>query len=211
MKEEQKILIIEASPGIDLNFPKDIISRFPSADFDTISEAMTRLKRIRGKGYHQIFLAISPDDLSLSLLWAIYGSAFKDLLTEDAGGPNPKQPFQAKKGGEVPLTGNNQPPIWPNMLHKIKEGRRIYFIKEEDISYIKSDSYYCDYVLENRRITVRQSLAHLENIFVNFKRVHRSFLVNPTHIDYVERLKTRALCKMNNGDQLPISNLEALI
>ena len=212
MKEKRKSLIIDILSKHNHGFCSDLGNRFPDSDFDTISDLMTGLERVQGKHYHKIFFAISPEDPPSPRLWATYGSIIQEILRHEGRDQHQKGELNSEKifsdVNKIPLSLFTNPKNRSDILHKIKDGRRTYFMKEKEITYIKSDSYYCDYILENRRITARQSLTHLQSVFVNFKRVHRSFLVNPVHIDYVERLKTKTLCVMKNGDQIPVSDLE---
>jgi two-component system response regulator LytT len=84
---------------------------------------------------------------------------------------------------------------------KIQEGqiaqKKTIFIKQKnlfiklnlaDILFLKSDHVYLEiYTVQNEKFVLRESLADFESkLNTDFVRIHRSFIVNLTHIDIIE-------------------------
>ena len=66
---------------------------------------------------------------------------------------------------------------------KIKDGSKEIFITPSELYFINSDGNYVVYHTEKGKIMVRESLSSLEKeLPVIFKRSHRSFIVNTSHI-----------------------------
>jgi hypothetical protein len=66
---------------------------------------------------------------------------------------------------------------------KIKDGSKEIFITPSELYFIKSDGNYVVYHTEKGKIMVRESLSSLEKELPDiFKRSHRSFIVNISHI-----------------------------
>jgi DNA-binding LytR/AlgR family response regulator len=57
-----------------------------------------------------------------------------------------------------------------------------------DILYIESDKKYCTIVTTNKKYVIRTALKNIHNQLNddNFVRVHRSYLINQQHIQYVD-------------------------
>jgi hypothetical protein len=65
----------------------------------------------------------------------------------------------------------------------IKDGSKEIFIDPSELYFIKSDGNYAVYHTEKGKVMVRESLSSLEKELPDiFKRSHRSFIVNTTHI-----------------------------
>lgn len=82
----------------------------------------------------------------------------------------------------------------------LKNGRKILF---EDLIYLKSEDHYVTYhIRNNNTITIRESLKHaLEHLTPNFKRCHRSYIVN---VDFISYLNTNSII-LSNKTQIPVS------
>ncbi len=66
---------------------------------------------------------------------------------------------------------------------KIKDGSKEIFITPSELYFINSDGNYVVYHTEKGKIMVRESLSSLEKELPDiFKRSHRSFIVNISHI-----------------------------
>lgn len=84
--------------------------------------------------------------------------------------------------------------------------RLLYFIPVENILYLSSDLKYVNIVLENGElVTVYKKLNDFEqkNHF-NFVRVHKSYLINLTHVKELDKSKRQIV--MDNDVIIPISN-----
>jgi two-component system LytT family response regulator len=66
----------------------------------------------------------------------------------------------------------------------IRIGERVILIKPEKISYLTADEKYVDLcTLDGKRYTTNLSLKKLEErLPSNFKRIHRSVIINSDHI-----------------------------
>ncbi|WP_299109087.1 LytTR family DNA-binding domain-containing protein [uncultured Tenacibaculum sp.] len=86
----------------------------------------------------------------------------------------------------------------------IRSGKKQYRVPTSEILYIKSESEYVKYVTQNHgNLMVHGALKEVMNSLSNsnnFLRIHRSYIVNMTHITYVEGGRVRI-----NGEFFPIS------
>lgn len=86
----------------------------------------------------------------------------------------------------------------------IRSGKKQYRVPTSEILYIKSESEYVKYVTQNHgNLMVHGALKEVMNSLSNnnkFLRIHRSYIVNMTHITYVEGSRVRI-----NGEFFSIS------
>ena len=91
----------------------------------------------------------------------------------------------------------------------VKIGDEILFIKTDDIAFFKSENKYtslntvdCDYL-------INESMNYLdENLPDNFKRVHRSYIINVNYLDKLKKwfgYKYKAIMKDKDKTTIPIS------
>lgn len=66
----------------------------------------------------------------------------------------------------------------------VKDGYKVLKIAVDDILFIKSEGNYIDIQLNDKKITLRQSLDTFQKEIhsENFRRIHRSYIVNLTKI-----------------------------
>lgn len=84
----------------------------------------------------------------------------------------------------------------------IKSGYDLHKVHLSDICYIKSDSEYVTFYMENTKIMSYQSLKSLEDSLPNtlFMRVHRSYIINKNK---VQSLKDKDV--LIQGERIPVS------
>lgn len=86
----------------------------------------------------------------------------------------------------------------------IRSGKKQYRVPASEILYIKSESEYVNYVTQNHgKLLVHGALKdviHTLSNTANFHRIHRSYIVNLSHISYVEGSRVHI-----NGELFPIS------
>jgi len=86
----------------------------------------------------------------------------------------------------------------------IKANKKQYKVPLQEVLYIKSENEYIKYVTQNQgNLMVHGALKNIEKSFgdtSNFLRIHRSYIVNLSHITYVEGSRVRI-----NGDYFSIS------
>ncbi len=78
-------------------------------------------------------------------------------------------------------------PPYKNIL--IKSGKKLYKVPFDDIYFIKSESEYITYQTKSfGKLMVHGALKEVENTLPQnqFLRIHRSYIVNVSHIKYVE-------------------------
>ncbi len=86
----------------------------------------------------------------------------------------------------------------------LREGSRIVRLNQEDILYL--EGYGGDYVkvhrMEGKPILSQVSLKRFEECLgENFCRVHRSYIISLSHINYIERKRIRI-----EGTLIPVSD-----
>lgn len=70
----------------------------------------------------------------------------------------------------------------------IKDGNKWVKLKLSDVSFIKSDSNYVVWHTEQKQVMELKKLKELEEeLPSNFKRIHRSYIINTEFIDVVTR------------------------
>ena len=83
----------------------------------------------------------------------------------------------------------------------IKDGHNTYKIPETAILYLKSENIYTEIHTTEKRITIRQSMQLLlQQISIHFVQTHKSYFVNPFHINTVG-----AYVLLKNNSEIPIS------
>lgn len=84
----------------------------------------------------------------------------------------------------------------------IKSGYDLHKVHLSDVYYIKSDSEYVTFYLENKKIMSYQSLKSLEDSLPPslFMRVHRSYIINKNK---VQSLKDKDV--IINNERIPVS------
>lgn len=83
----------------------------------------------------------------------------------------------------------------------------IKFININDIIYIKADSCYSEFYLQNNEKEVStKSLAYYEKLLCNhfFMRTHKSYIVNLKYVKGYSKGRSGVLY-LSNGEELPIS------
>lgn len=106
------------------------------------------------------------------------------------------QQFDALKQGPKKLVNQANSP--KTLI--VKEGNTTVIIRIDEIRYIKSESNYVLFYLENKRVMCLESLRKLEmELPSNFVRTQKSFIIN---LNYLETIETHFL-KVENT-QIPI-------
>mgnify|MGYP000639826226 CR=1 FL=1 len=100
---------------------------------------------------------------------------------------------------QIPI--KNTPKSSPDTI-TIKSGYDLHKVHLSDICYIKSDSEYVTFYMENTKIMSYQSLKSLEDSLPStlFMRVHRSYIINKNK---VQSLKDKDV--IIQGERIPVS------
>ena len=88
----------------------------------------------------------------------------------------------------------------------LNKAEGIEFVFPNQIIYCKSDGSYTTIVLEKRKVVITKSLREMEEVLqkYGFLRVHKSYLINLSHIlEYVRH--DGGYLKMDNGDKVAVS------
>lgn len=82
----------------------------------------------------------------------------------------------------------------------------LYIIPIEEVVYFQSDLKYVNIICRNgENICIYKKLDVVEKALSTvFLRIHKSYIVNKTYIDRID--KTNRIVLLKNGDKLPISN-----
>ena len=68
----------------------------------------------------------------------------------------------------------------------IKDGSKWIKINITEIRYIKSESNYLSFFFQEKKVMTLMSLKEIEEkLPSNFMRIHRSYIINVEHIDYI--------------------------
>ncbi len=89
----------------------------------------------------------------------------------------------------------------------ITDAKGVHIIKTVDVLYCVSDGNYTTFVLRStNEIVVSKNLKHFENKLKDygFLRIHKSYLVNLNHIDFLTKEQGGSVI-MKNGKSLPVS------
>ncbi|WP_027419847.1 LytR/AlgR family response regulator transcription factor [Crocinitomix catalasitica] len=82
----------------------------------------------------------------------------------------------------------------------VKEGNSTVIIKTDEIRYIKSESNYVVFFLEDKKVMALMSLKKLvEELPKQFIRIHKSFIIN---LNFLERISTEEV--LVNSEHIPI-------
>lgn len=91
----------------------------------------------------------------------------------------------------------------------VKVGDEILFINTEDIIFFKSENKYTALNTFDSDFLINESMNFLEeNLPDNFKRVHRSYIINVDHLDKLKKwfgYKYKAIMKDKDKSAIPIS------
>jgi len=86
-------------------------------------------------------------------------------------------------------------------------GNRITFVKTGDIIYLKANGSYTHVVTAEGELLISKKIGAFENVLSempHFFRIHRSFIINITHInEYVK--DEGGYISMDNRDEIPIA------
>ena len=89
----------------------------------------------------------------------------------------------------------------------IKEGSRQHFFNQDDILWIKAETYYSRIVQQNETNLLRISLKQLEeNLPKVFIRINRSYIVNTTNIKSLTTYKRDLKVTMSDSNEIIVSN-----
>jgi len=89
----------------------------------------------------------------------------------------------------------------------ITDAKGVHVVKAIDILYCVSDGNYTTFVMtDETEIVISKNLKHFESKLQNFNflRIHKSYLVNLDHIDFLIKEQGGSVI-MKNGKSLPIS------
>lgn len=82
----------------------------------------------------------------------------------------------------------DQPALSSTDNYFIKDGSKWVKLKLSEIIYVKSDSNYVVWTTKDKQVLELKKLKSLEEeLPSNFKRVHRSFIINTDHIEVITR------------------------
>lgn len=91
----------------------------------------------------------------------------------------------------------------------VKSGDDIYFIKFEDVFFLKSDKNYTEVYTYDNKFLLSQTLGKVEvDLSENFKRVHKSYIINIEKIAKITkwfRNQHKAVMKNKDGTKIPIN------
>ncbi|PKV49033.1 LytTR family two component transcriptional regulator [Aquimarina sp. MAR_2010_214] len=89
----------------------------------------------------------------------------------------------------------------------ITDAKGVHRVKAIDIIYCVSDGNYTTFILkDNSEIIISKNLKHFEIKLkdYNFLRIHKSYLINMDHIDFLIKEQGGSVI-MKNGKSLPVS------
>ncbi len=114
---------------------------------------------------------------------------------------------RAKKQLELKNSANSRSAA--KKLGKVSVGTTdgVVFVSIENLVYIEACSSYSEFnMVDEKKHVASKSLAYYEDLLAQytFFRVHKSFIVNLTHINKYERGKGGSLI-MSNGDRVPVA------
>lgn len=93
----------------------------------------------------------------------------------------------------------------------INTSESIYKIHNKDLLYVKGDGGYSEFYLKNKQkpilasLTLLEVMKELEKTSDVFYRIHKSYIVNTTQINKINKGLTSKTISVNNGDKLPVS------
>lgn len=90
---------------------------------------------------------------------------------------------------------------------KVKTGAVTRLIQYTDVFYFCAEEKYTCLFTENQKYYINDTLTGLEKILPdNFKRIHRSAIINIEHVKEILQLSTnKSMVIMQNNSELPIS------
>ncbi|UNZ00019.1 LytTR family DNA-binding domain-containing protein [Zhouia spongiae] len=86
----------------------------------------------------------------------------------------------------------------------VKTTDNTHFIAVDDIIYLKSDGSYTNIITVTKNILASRHLKYFAGILsnCNYIRTHQSYLVNPNHIEFIEKTGT---LQLSNKDVVPVA------
>lgn len=162
-----------------------------------------------------LFLDIIMDDLDGIAIKEKFGSEDRKtiIIFQSSYINHMQKAFGAMVLGFLikPIKENEFHLLMIKVLKKIKGKLKIevdynnekYWIRTDDIIYIKSEDQYTVIVTAERTYLIRQKISYWEKILANysFYRVHRCFIINLKYIKNIDGYKII----MNNQDMINIS------
>jgi hypothetical protein len=90
----------------------------------------------------------------------------------------------------------------------VRHGQKIKIIPIEDILYLQADGDYVSIRTAEGRWLKEQTMKYSEEILPagRFVRIHRSYIVNITHISRIERYGEQQSIILHNGERIRISS-----
>jgi len=90
----------------------------------------------------------------------------------------------------------------------LKTMENIYIVSLQDITHLQSDhSYTTFHVLKHDRIVISKPLNHFDDLLSDdgFYRVHKSYLINMTHIERFEKQEGGTIV-LTNDQKIPVAS-----
>ena len=92
---------------------------------------------------------------------------------------------------------------------KSANGKEAFAIKKEHLLYVKAEDNYVSIVYnhkgEERSTVLRRKLSSLLEEYPDLKQVHRSYLVNPTSVQRIEKKPKSTKVHFSTGSSVPVS------
>jgi DNA-binding LytR/AlgR family response regulator len=90
----------------------------------------------------------------------------------------------------------------------VRNGQKIKIIPVEEILYLQADGDYVSIRTAEGRWLKEQTMKYSEEILPadRFVRIHRSYIVNITHISRIERYGEQQSIILHNGERIRISS-----
>lgn len=124
---------------------------------------------------------------------------FYDLTDVSSGRDKTEQPQAKLAIKKLPVYKNN----------------KIIVVDLDNVIYIKAEGHYCSLHTEDNEYLCNLSISDLsQSLFQDeFKRVHRSFMVNLKEVEEIERKEKELLLKVNSLEQsIPVSrNYQSMV
>tara|TARA_B110000211_G_scaffold234747_1_gene306024 strand:+ start:247 stop:939 length:693 start_codon:yes stop_codon:yes gene_type:complete len=172
---QPNLIFLDIELGDESGF--DIIDQHSDADFGlivTTGKEEHALKAIKHKALDYLLKPVDPEELEIAL-----------------------NKFSKRTESSF---------LAPDGFIKLNTANSIHKINISDIVYCESDNNYTTVVTTDaKKIVTSKTLKHIEDTLPKngFLRIHRSFLVNKSHIDSFNKVSSEI--ELKNGNALPVS------
>ncbi|WP_062057582.1 LytR/AlgR family response regulator transcription factor [Aquimarina longa] len=185
------LVFIDIQLGTTMAF--DILNEFESFNFTIVFVSAHEKYAVKGYQYNAIDYILKPIDINK--LIKVVNKAYIKKATSLVFKENLLNDSKKTHSDSIPYKIS------------ITDAKEVHVIAPSKILYCSSNRNYTIFTLDNEKeIVISKNLKHFENKLkhYDFLRIHKSYLINLNHVDYIIKEEGGAVI-MDNSKSLPVS------